>query len=173
MITNIVKIISIVSLINLASSQLLHSLVGLVTETTFQLKARSVDGLQISLQLNGLQLTPLDYSSQYNGYYYSLSYSGLTPATNYTLDVWYGGSQYTNQTKTFTTPNYGNAGSEIYFGVTSNQKGTGEREVFSKMSTKYPNFVMFLGNIDEYPSNIDKDETEYYYDLQDNYKQGK
>jgi hypothetical protein len=139
-----VQITLISTLISFTFSQLLYSILGLVTETSFQIKAKSADGLPIKLFLNN-QLVQTINSFSDNGYYYEYTHNTLTNNTSYIVELEYSGSRQALQKKSFKTPNFGN--SNYTFGIMSSQSKPDDSLSYLRLWNRTTDAVLFLGGL--------------------------
>jgi hypothetical protein len=150
------------TLLSFAFSQILYSIVGLITETSFQLKAKSSDGLALKVLLNNQIIQTLNPVSD-NGYYYEFDYNSLTNNTSYVLDLEYAGTIQTQQKKIFKTPNYGNT--NYTFGILSSQSKIEDSLAYFRLSNRITDAIMFLGGIsDDYYDEITESELQVMYE---------
>lgn len=149
------------TLLSFAFSQVVYSILGLVTETSFQLKARSIDGLSIKLFLNNQLIQTLTSVSD-NGYYYEYTHNTLTPNTAYTVELEYAGSKQNSQKKIFRTPNYGN--SNYTYAFMSSQSNPEDSISYLRLNNRTTDALLFLGGIsNDYYDEITESELHEMY----------
>lgn len=166
-----IKILILLSTLLSAYTQILHLLYGVVTENSFQIKARTGDGKTLTFKIgeNTYDLNPIDNDTVHYlknndpesaDYYYELSLNNLQPNTEYFVRVFYNNVGITSFDRKILTLGR----DTLRFSVLSYQEKVKNNEFYNRLMSKNPDYILFLGDIDDgYSSNSLKKEIKEMY----------
>lgn len=124
-------------------SQITYFLIGGVTDTTFQMRAKSLDGASIGIFLNGNSKGSFSAGVDF---LYNITINNLTPSTTYSLGIDYVGAHFSTNRTVTTFPSANTTSGNFTFIASSNMAYKSTAFVYDKIIARSPRFFMLLGN---------------------------
>lgn len=151
-------------LVRYSISELINSIIGQINENTAEFRARSTDGKQIQLYIDGTILgSPIDPIQDKGQYYYykkQLVFPPTYQKGNHTLEVQYDSTKITAQTKNYV--DYRNSGNYSFI-VTSYNRNS-NRYIYTKAAEKNIDFFLLLGGMtNDYSKELSVNDLESKY----------
>lgn len=164
--SNYILILLSIILISLpfTHSQLSYHLIGGVTESSFNFKAKGKTNDALALYLNNTLIGTYNVDSDF---YYDIKVEGLNSNSYYDISLQINGVAVGNSLNVTTFP-FQNQTLDFTFAASSTSRRDSDSFIFDRIASKNPKFFMLLGNM----HSKDKSSTDWK-DYEEDYIEGK